>query len=323
MPKPLPGTSSRRHADARSGGPRAATTQEAVAASATSADDSRGTGQAAPPATDIDGPVASFARHWLLLLVCTTLGLALGLVAAAALPRSHGAQARVAVVADTNSAYSIAGYPLAARELAADYARWVQNNASGGTWAPAGVTQVDASPVPDSTTILIETQGESPEAAVAGVDEVAQALVAEATQAQGVRDPQAAYQAFVDLMPQVAAARTKLELAQTAYDRAVGSGAGAATIRARRATLQEAQVELGTIELRSGAAGDRYRRLYADTSGVSSLRLISPATATGDGAASAFARLGVVGAGSGFLLGAAISVLRDRRRLAPSPRRRP
>lgn len=267
-----------------------------------------------------ESPLGSMGRHWKLTAMCTLLGLVLGLLAALVLPRPHAAEARVAVVADTNNAYTIAGYPLAARELAADYARWVQNNASGGTWAPAGVSEVTASPIPDSTTIRIEVAGDSEQAAVEGADQVATSLVEEASQAQSVRDPEAAFEEYNKLLPALAEARADVDAAQATYGRAVGSNAAAATVRQARNALESAQVELSQVQLRTDAQAERYRRLYADTSGASTLKVIAPATSTGTGAESAFMRLGLVGAGTGFLVGFLLSVLRDRRRDAARPR---
>ena len=100
----------------------------------------------------------SLRRYWIAAVLLTLLTSAAGVSIALNRPPTYTAEARLAVGPDSNSAYSIAGFPTAARDLAANYARWVQNNATSGTWAPEGVSSVTASPIPESGVIRIETQ---------------------------------------------------------------------------------------------------------------------------------------------------------------------
>ncbi len=263
-------------------------------------------------------PLRSLLAHPVIAVVITLAGLAAGLVAAALLPATHTAEARLAVVSATNNAYTIPGYPLAARELAADYARWVHNRATDGQWLPQGATNVQASPIPDSAVIRVEVEAGTPDEAVAGAAQVADTLVTTVREAHAQHDPEGAYAAWRRQAPAVAAARTAVQQAETVYGRAVAGNTTTAQVRAATTALQNARVRFAELELRQSAAEALYRRLYADTQGVSTLRQIAPAVTVGDPARSAFMRYGLVGAVAGGLLALVCAVLLDRRRARPA-----
>ncbi|GMA38727.1 hypothetical protein [Mobilicoccus caccae] len=263
------------------------------------------------------GPLTSVLRHPVLVAVCMALGLALGIATAMALPTKHMAETRVAVVPANSNAYTVAGYPVGARELAADYARWVQNRATDGAWAPSGVGGVTASPIPDSAVIRIEVTAGDEQSATAGAKQIADTLMSTVAEARSGHDPEAAYKQFQDLAPQVAEARAAVQDAERAYGRATA----AAARETASEQLQAAQTELAQVQLRQDAAGDLYRRLFVDAAGNSTLEVVAPAASTGDPTRSAMMRYGLIGLGAGGLLGLLVAVLLDRRRTASSRRR--
>lgn len=258
-------------------------------------------------------PLRSLAAHPVIAFVLTALGLGAGAAAGYTLPVTYTGEARLAVVSATNNAYTIPGYPLAARELASDYARWVQNRSSDGQWSPAGSTAVSASPIPDSAVIRIEVQAGSPAEAVNGADEVAQTLVSTVSQAQSRHDPQRAYEDYRRQAPAVAQARAAVQQAESAHSRALGAEHTAARVEAAARVLQQARVRLAELELRQNAAGDLYRRLYADAQGASTLQIISPGAQVGTPQRTTTTRFGVLGAALGCFLAMLIAVARDRR----------
>ncbi|WP_168583470.1 YveK family protein [Gephyromycinifex aptenodytis] len=259
-------------------------------------------------------PLSSMLRHPVVFALCLALGLLLGIGAALALPASHTAESRVAVVPANTNAYNIAGYPVGARELASDFARWVQNETTADRWTPEGVSSVSASPIPDSAVIRIEVQAGDADTAVKGAQEVAETLVATAAEAQKEHDPATAYRVFKKIAPKVAAARADLSAAETQYARAVGSEATAAKIKSTRNALVASQTKLAEIQLQQDAAGELYRRLYVNVAGNSSLKVISPAATQGDPGRSTMIRYGLLGLGAGGLIGLLAAVLMDRRR---------
>lgn len=262
------------------------------------------------------GPLTSALRHPVVVALCLTLGLVLGVVAALLTPTTHQAEARVAIVPANTSAYTIAGYPIGARELAADYARWVQNRAADGNWTSEGLSDVGASPIPNSAVIRIEVDGDSEDNAVAGAQHVADTLLATVAEAREGQNPEAAYADFQSIAPQVAEARGEVAAAEQTYAQAVGSEASTAVQQEAQEALTQAQTALAEVQLRQDAAGDLYRRLYVDTAGNSTLEVVAPAASTGGGAGAAIARYGLLGLGAGGLAGLLAAIVLDRRRAA-------
>lgn len=263
------------------------------------------------------GPLTSVLRHPFLVGTCLVLGLLLGLGAAWMLPKTYTAETRVAVVPANNNAYTIAGYPVGARELAADYSRWVQNRATDGSWAPDGVTGVSASPIPDSAVIRIETEGTDQDSATKGATQVGETLMRTVKDAGAQHDPQSAYKEYQAWTPKTAEARAAVADAERAYGRATGEAARDTAGDA----LAKAQAALAEAQLQQDAAGDLYRKLFVDAAGNSTLEVVAPAAGHGDPLRGAMMRYGLVGLGAGGLLGLLLAVLADRRRLRRSRRR--
>lgn len=262
-------------------------------------------------------PTRAMARHWLLTTLLAVLGLVAGVALALALPRTYTAEARLAVAPERNSAYTISGFPLAATELAANYARWVQNNASSGTWHPEGVTSVQASPIPDTAIVRIEVTAPDEQKAVAGADAVAAQLEKVVGEAQGQNNPENAYKEFQKRAAEVAAAHSDVTAAESAYNRAlVGQGSTAETKR----TLDAAVAKESQLQLRQDGDGDLYRRLYSDPQGISLLRRVGEASSLGSNVKANVQRGGVAGLALGLVLALPLSMLVERRRLRRSHR---
>ena len=258
---------------------------------------------------DSDGagsPLATALRHAKSITALTLLGAALGGAGGFLLPVSYGAETRLAVGAGSDSAYAIAGYPIAARELAQNYSRWVQNNATDGTWSPQGVTSVGATPIPESGVIRIETRADDEPAAVAGADAVADELLGAADRIGTQRDAEAALAEFQELATDVAAAQARVSLAESAF--------GRSPTQANANALATARTALAEAQLVQGAQGDRYRRLVGDPVAVSQLTRISPAAPKGDDRASNIMLGATAGGGVGLIAAFCIAAVRDLRR---------
>lgn len=208
-------------------------------------------------------PVGSTLRHWPLTLLLAVSGLVAGLLIGNSAPVTYRSEARLAVGPGSNSAYVIAGYPLAARDLAANYSRWVQNNARSGVWAVPGLTALSASPIPDSAVIRVEAEAEDPQLATKGAHLVAKRLVTVVGEQQRKNDPQRAFAQFQKLAPAVANAQAQLDSARTSKQK------------------HDARVRLATAQLARDAQGDLYRRLSSDPQAVSQLVVIAPRPRSG------------------------------------------
>ncbi|MBK7720971.1 MAG: hypothetical protein IPI32_01745 [Austwickia sp.] len=252
------------------------------------------------PHTSSDTPPSALtplARHPVIalgvLLAGALLGALLGLTAAPV----YRAEARLSVGPASNSAYVISGYPLAVRDLAANYSRWVRNSSAVQPgWGVEGVSAVSASPIPDSGVIRIEAESRDPARAVAGAQAVATTLATLVGTEQDKNDPKLVYAEYEKLAPQVAAAQARVENAKT------------------DAARRQARVQLAMVQLQRDAFGERYRRLFSDPQVVSRLQLIQPAVAVGDSRKAALARWLLVGVGAGAAAALVVTTLLDRRR---------
>ncbi|HYO19671.1 MAG TPA: hypothetical protein VES02_13515 [Dermatophilaceae bacterium] len=245
------------------------------------------------------------ARYWKTSLALSLAGLLAGLAVAFNTPISYRAEARLAVGPVSNSAYVIAGYPLAARDLAANYSRWVENNGHDGTWTAPGVTSITASPIPDSGVIRLEAEGRTAEQAVAGAQAAADRLVTLVGNEQDKVDPRLAYAQYVKLAPKVAGAQAAVENARSDRER----------IRSR--------VTLASLQLQRDAYAERYRRQFSDPQNVSRLKPISPAASVGDDRTANLIRFGLLGLGTGLFLALLTASARGRRDVLPTAQESP
>lgn len=131
------------------------------------------------------GVFAPVRNHKRLVAVTTLTGLVLGLLAALLVPQKFTAEARVAVGAGTLTTSAIAGYPLAAENLAANYARYINDTGLAGHTVPDGV-KLSASPVPESNVIRIEAESSDRTEAELVAKDVAETLVRVVNSADGV-----------------------------------------------------------------------------------------------------------------------------------------
>lgn len=258
-------------------------------------------------------PLRALARHPLLTLLLVGALTALGVFAGRATPVSHTAETRLAVGAGEMSAFAIPGFPLASRELASNYARWVQNTAADPSLATPGVTEVRASPIPDSNIVRIEAEGSTPQAAKAGATAAAQRLVEEVNTARAEASITSTKAAFDKLAEQAGAAEARVSALQAQ----LGNRSGAPT----QERLAEANAAASKLRLERDAKGELYRRLVSQSSAGSDLKIVQETAATGDDHVALMARYGLLGLGAGlvlsFLAAMALENRRARRRAAP------
>lgn len=270
--------------------------------------------------SDTPAPLHSLRRHWRLAVLLSIVGLAAGLALAYARPPHYTAEVRLAVDVGDPSAYAIAGFPLASRELAVDYARWVENGVADGSLTDGQSVSITASPVPDTGVVRIEGTSVSQQAALAGARTVGESLLARVNGAYEAQGPQLAMRKYTEAAPVLAAAQARTEAAEAAYQRALATGT-AATRAATRRVLIEARTAEATAQLERDAQAERYRRLYSQPESVRGLRLVAGPTVTGDDGVAAYQRFGVLGLGVGLALALVLAVLLDRRGARRAARR--
>ncbi|STD04889.1 Capsular polysaccharide biosynthesis protein [Dermatophilus congolensis] len=257
---------------------------------------------------DSDGtgsPLATAVRHWKLLVAATLVGGVAGGAVGAVMPGEYTAETRLAVAAGSDNAYAIAGFPVAARDLASNYARFVTNGASDGSWSQPGVSKITATPIPESGVIRVSATSRDEKAAMQGAEAVAKKLLSTVDAAMSTQKPQAALQEYRKLAPQVSKAWAQVSVAESTFGKKPNAENAQALAQAR-AVLAEAQ-------LIQNAQGDKYRQRVAEPSPVSQLQVIAAPSSLGTNSSSKVAFGAAAGAGVGLIVAFGVVAVRDLR----------
>jgi len=262
-----------------------------------------------PPASPFSGPLESALRHPFLVILSTVL--LLGAAAAVGLTRDpvYSSEARVSVGRVDVPAYTLQGVIVGNSDLAVSYARAIGAQPVVDGAARSAKTSVaftrahlSASPVPGSTLIQIESEGDTRAQAVALANGAAQGLIDFVTQINTQPDS-------APLLGRYRSALAKVDRAQRQVERARRFG------NQDPDALQRAQRGEIAARLAASTIGNQYRSEQG-TSGVApSLRLIVSAVTADSDRSSVFQRLLFIGLVAGVLLGLALALLRANRRL--------
>ncbi len=249
--------------------------------------------------------------------VLATAGLALA--AAFAQPVTYTAEARLAVAGGDLAAQAVPGYALASQELAANYARYVNNSDDQGALEeavelPAGsVASVAASPVPESNVVRIEVDAVDAASATAAAAYVADTLIERVEAASTEEEAASVLAEFTTISTEVAQAEQAAGSAQAAVD--AGLQAAAPDLEARRAAAADAAARLSVLRVQQEALAQRYRTLVDTISSVN-LTVVEPAAVTGNDRASRAQRYALAGVAAGLLLALALTRRAQRRAAA-------
>lgn len=259
------------------------------------------------------GPLTAWRRHWVLGVVAALLGAALGVGAAFVLPVTYTAEARVAVGSGDLTSGAIAGFPVAASQLASNYARYVNNRGVAGTDVPEGVT-LSASQIPESNVIRVEAESADPEAAREAANSAAQQLI-DAVNDSGRTSADEVAAEFAKAADEDAAAQTALNAAQHDLDELLGKdNPSKSAVKDARDAVTEAAAKAAATGMRSAALKQRYTNLVAGSSTAANLLLVRTAEELDSNRTSMLARLGLAGLAAGAALGLVLSVVIERRR---------
>ncbi|HEY3408098.1 MAG TPA: hypothetical protein VGK53_08000 [Propionicimonas sp.] len=266
------------------------------------------------------GPLAAWRHHWILGVVAALLGAALGVGAAFAIPVTYTAEARVAVGAGDLTSGAIAGFPVAASQLASNYARYVNDRGVAATDLPENVT-LSASQIPESNVIRIEVESTDPEAARSAANTAAQLLV-DAVNGSGKTSANDVAADFTKAAAEDAAAQTDLAAAQHDLDKELGkANPSSSKVKSLRSAVTDATAKAADTGLTVTALRQRYTNLVASASTAANLQLIRTADGLDTNRTSLLARLGLAGLAVGAAVGLIVAVVLERRR-TPSRRSR-
>jgi hypothetical protein len=267
--------------------------------------------------------LATLRRHRLATAVVVLLAVAAGIAAGLLRPATFTAEARVAVAGNSLSAQAVPGFALASQELAADYARYVNDAQQQSDLAARlgvradTVEEVSASPIPDSSVVRIEVTARDAGVATRAAATVADALLRQVNDSASATDEAAATLAqYTDMADQVAAAQQAADAADAA---AANPGAVADVEQLRQAAAQ-AKSQLSILQVQQEALGQKYRSQVASTTDdAAGLTLVQEAAVAGDDRLAHVQQFGLAGLVAGALLALLLARLLERRRSARVP----
>lgn len=259
------------------------------------------------------GPLAAWRHHWILGVVAALLGAALGVGAAFAVPVTYTAEARVAVGSGDLTSGAIAGFPVAASQLASNYARYVNDRGVAATDLPENVT-LSASQIPESNVIRIEVESSDPEAARSSANKAAELLVEAVNGSGKTSSPELAAE-FEKAAREDAAAQTALDAAKHDLDDELGKeNPSASKVKNLRSDVTDAAAKAANTSLSANALRQRYTNLVVSASTAANLQLIRTADSLDSNRTSLMARLGLAGLAGGAAVGLILAVVLERRR---------
>jgi len=264
-------------------------------------------------------PVTSLRRHPRLSVLFCILGLALGGVATLVSPVTYTAESRIAVGGNDLSAQAMPGYALGSQELAASYARYVNNSAAQAGSNPRAGVSVAASPIPESNIIRVEGLAPTPAEAVTACQQAAEALVAQVNAIKAENDPEKVLAQVVQKSQVVAGIQQTVDDSSSAVDRLQATtGVSAPALDRAKAALLQARIDLAAASVQRDALSDRYRGLITESKTGVNLLEVRPAAIVKNDRSSTLQRDAVAGLGLGVLLALIAAVVIDRRRFARS-----
>lgn len=236
---------------------------------------------------------------------------------AAALFRSptYTAQSRLNVGQGTITSQSVPGYAVGIQSLASTYSRAiVAQSVTTSLSRDLGISpdvvrsRLSASPVPDSSVILVQATGPSQRAAIALANRGGDALIRYVTQhASSDQNAKQTLKRYRRATIALATATDKLA-------RLRNSGASSAD-------LVRAQADVQAAHLRSKTLSQSYTALQQGVSASSLLQTLAPASTATSDARSWLERVGVLGVLAGAFLAVLTAVALERWRVRSAARR--
>lgn len=272
----------------------------------------------AAPVAEPTGVLAALARHWPSATALVLLGTAAGCGWAWRTPDVHTAETRLSVGSQELSAQAVPGYAFALTTLTSNYARYVETTdsvradlaASLGASART-VSEVTASPIPESNILRIEVEATDPAVAVQAADLVGSNLTAELE--EGSSGAEAEREQLVRASEALAAAEQQQRAAEAALA-SLPARAAQAEVDAARKLVTDAATAVDVLTVEQEASSTTYRTALEDSGKSTSLSVIRPAEITRDDGTSSLQRWGALGAMAGTAAAVGMALVLDRAR---------
>ena len=255
-----------------------------------------------PTGPRLIGPVEAVLRHPFLALLPVVVLAAVALAGTLVRSPQYTAEARLNVGRIDVPAYTLPGVIYGNQSLAQSYARAITAPAvvNAATRAvriseSTALTRLTATPVPQSTVIRVDATGASKESAIALANAAGRGLTT-----------------YVIKLNQNAQANTVLrdyQRAQSDVD-AAQRRVGSAQRSGNAATVQQAQVNLQTAQLKASTLEQRYRFESGNAAPPNLVQMLSPATTATSDFSSRLQEVLLIGLVAGVVVGLALALLR-------------
>ncbi len=264
------------------------------------------------------GPLAAWKRHWVMGVAVALIGAVIGVAVGFVIPVSYTAEARVAVGSGDLSAGAVAGFPLAASDLASNYARYVNDRGVANTDVPDGVT-LSASQIPESNVIRSEAVASDSAAAVSAANSMSAQLV-KAVNTGDKQSVDQVFTAFTEAAKDDAAKQTQLAAAQHDLDVLLNkNGATKQAVQAARDQLTKATANASNSSTKAAALRQKYTNLVDGDNAEANLQSIRTAVGATSNRMSRVSQLGLLGLIAGAAVGLVIAFGIERRNAATAP----
>lgn len=268
------------------------------------------------------GPVTALIARWWLALLLVVVGAVAGGLVAHTKSTQYTAESRLVVGSEDLASYQVAGFALAAQELASNYSRYVDNssvisaNLSKALGNRAGaLLGVSASPISGSDVISVEVVATSPKVATEGADSIAKTLV-QLTTSAGASDATRYLKRYEALAAKSQVANDEVTSLSTSVSKAKGVNKNILQGR-----LDKARTAAATLNLQQSVAGSRYQSAVVSPPSDSQLNIVQTGSIVNDNSSKTRDIYVVAGAIVGLLLALVIASILERLRVRRSTRR--
>ena len=252
-------------------------------------------------------------RHWIVASLPSLLLLALAVGIAFQRPPTYAAQARLNAGPVNASPQAIPGIAEASKSLAGTYARVVDAQAvidpvsTRLKLEPGEVaSRIEASPIPESSLILVEAKGPSSASAVALANATGDSLIRYAASLTRRNDDSPR---LLEEFTQTS--RSLQELVSTR--RRLRAGATRAPTRGQRAQLGRVEAEVEAVQLRLRTLSAVYQASQQGQASANLIQVLSPAIQADSDRIPVLQRLVLIALLAGVGAGVALAVMRSRR----------
>ncbi len=273
-------------------------------------------------------PLGALRRFWVVGLLLSLLGLAAGYAVATTRPVTYTSQTSLAVGGQDLSSFQVAGFALAAQQIASNYARYIGLPQSQKTFKKvlradaSKVQSVAGSPISNSNIILVEVVATDPLVATRGSDAVAAELMREAN-APVVGQAAAVYLSQYQRVSQsVFATQTAIQGSRQGIALLTQHKAAAPVIATQQNALDVLLTKAAALQLRQKTLSAQYQNALTNANTFSRVVVAQPGVITLVSRRATIERYGLAGLVGGAGLGLAVAVALDRASVRRRLRRR-